>query len=534
MISTVIRKAYLLSASFLILSLLSAFAFKNSVVYGADEPERANVLLSGNLNSGSGGLRFAQDEFLSSEFIKARGAPYSGIIHVHSSVSQEGFYPLRKLVVLAQSKGIKILVLTDTFLNRWEYGLPIFPNIFKASVEKRCIAGYGIKNYLRDLEAIRREFPDMAILAGAEVAPFYWYSGSIFKGNLSLNDWSRHLLVIGLNNYQDYARLPVAGNRYCKPRLKDILSLFIPVVLIIFGLFLLKKNSSGKILGWVLSAAGVLFLFNAFPFSASRFDAYHGQKGFLPYQELINYVNKRNGLVFWAHPLVAQESSSRKIFKINFYTPPYPEALVETRGYAGFGASMPADSGDNPVLAEGEWDEALKDYCQSLRKQPVWVIGEAEYAGEGDIDSAQNIFFLPELSLRSVEEALRKGRFYVRAHAKNNANVSLSDFHIEDSFGEGSSGFKAFMGDTIQVSGSARIFIKGGFADNFSGNLKIEVIGDGKVVREFEFTGGHDFALEFQDDFSRDPGKMSYFRLLFFADNRIISMTNPIFVVKNG
>ncbi|MDP2043885.1 MAG: hypothetical protein Q8K15_01795, partial [Candidatus Omnitrophota bacterium] len=237
---------------------------------------------------------FAQNESLST---------YPGIIHIHSNISEEGVYPFRRLVTLAQAKGIKILVFSDTFLNRWEYGLPLLSNIFKVSLEKRCIVKYGIKNYLKDIEKIRDEFPDTIILAGAEVAPFYWYSGSIFKGNLSLNDWSRHLLVIGLKSYQDYARLPVVGNRYLKPQLKDALSLLIPIVLIIFGVFFLKKS---KILGWTLNILGILFLFNAFPFSASRFDPYHGQKAFLPYQDLINYVNKKNGLVFWAHPVIAE------------------------------------------------------------------------------------------------------------------------------------------------------------------------------------------------------------------------------------
>jgi len=497
MIPTGIRRAYLLSAFFLT---LSSFCF-------------------------------AQDESLSPAFIKARGLPYPGIIHIHSNISEEGVYPFRRLVTLAQTKGIKILVFSDTFLNRWEYGLPVLSNIFKVSVEKRCIVEYGIKNYLKDLKKIKDEFPDTIILAGAEVAPFYWYSGSIFKGDLSLNDWSRHLLVIGLKSYQDYARLPVVCNRYLKPQLKDVFSLLIPVALIIFGVFLLKKSRLRKILGWTLNILGILFLFNAFPFSASRFDPYHGQKAFLPYQDLINYVNKKSGLVFWAHPVIAEEASSMKFLRIDFYTPAYPEALVKTTGYAGFGASMPGSASDNPVLAGGVWDNALRDYCLGKRNQPAWAIGEAEYTSGGGIDSVQNIFFLPEFNAQSAYEALHNGRLYVRSYSENSINISLSDFHIEDSRDKNKFGF---MGDKIQIIGLPRLFIRGDSAINPAGNLKVEVIRDGKVIREFEFINEQAFNLSFQDDSPPVYGKKSYFRLVFFADNRIILVTNPIFVeLKN-
>ncbi len=469
-------------------------------------------------------------------------SPYPGIIHIHSNITEEGVYPFRKIITLAKDKGIKILVFTDTFLKRWEYGPPFLSNIFKISIQQRCIVEYGIKNYLRDLEEIRDEFPDMVILAGAQVSPFYWWSGSILKKNLSMNGWNKDFLVIGLKSYSDYARLPVVCNRYFLPQLKDTLPLLIPIALIIFGVFLLRKSKTGvgsirsdpgsKIPGWALTILGILFLFNAFPFSASRFDPYHGQKAFLPYQDLINYVNKKSGLVFWAHPMIAEDASSMKFLRINLYTPAYPEALVETTGYTGFGAGIPGSASDNPILAAGGvWDNVLRDYCLGKRNQPAWAIGEAEYTSGSGIDSVQNIFFLSKLNSQSVYEALKKGRLYVRSYSENNINISLSDFHIEDSRDKDTLGFKAFMGDKIQITGRPRLFIKGNFTNNPAGDLKVEVIRDGKVIREFEFTPLEKaFNLEFLDDFPQAIGEKSYFRLVFFADNRIILVTNPIFV----
>src|SRR3989338_470456 len=287
-------------------------------------------------------LCLAQEESSPPAFIKARGLPYPGIIHIHSDISEEGVYPLRRLVGLAQDKGIKILVFSDSFLHRWEYGLPALSNIFKVSREERSVVKYGIKSYLKDLKKIKDEFPDMLIFEGVEVAPFYWWSGSPLKKNLSLNDWSKHLLVIGLKSYSDYAHLPVVGNRYFLPRLKDVFPLLIPLLLVISGVFLFKKQKPRKTLGFTLNMLGILFLLNLFPFSASRYNPYHGPKNLLPYQDLINYVHKKGGLVFWAHPVMPEEEFSRKFLTINFYTRAYPEALMLTSGYTGFGTDMQA------------------------------------------------------------------------------------------------------------------------------------------------------------------------------------------------
>jgi len=477
----------------------------------------------------------AQEEYL----------PYPGIIHIHSNVSS-GVYSLRRLVSLAQDKGIKILVFTDTYLSRWEYGLPVFSNIFKISREEQSVVKYGVKRYLEDLKKIKEEFPDMVILEGIDVTPFYWWSGSPLKKNLSLYDGERHLLVVGLKKYQDYTRLPVVGNRYILPQLKDISPLLISISLIISGIFLFKKR---KILGLALNAAGILFLFHLFPFSSSQYNPYFGYKNYLPYQDLINYVHKKGGLVFWAHP----ESESpfvRQFATVNFYTPSYTESLTETSGYAGFGVSMIPGTSHNLILAQGEWDNVLTNYCAGKRSQPVWAMGEVVYHGPGPIDSFQNIFFLPKLSYDSVYEALRRGRFYIRYYSENNINISLSDFHIEDSPGAKKI---ALMGDEIEIKGKPRLHIKGNYIISPPEDLRIQIIRDGQIIKEFEFTPlekAHPirensltgfsnegvFDLEFQDDSKEVSQGKSYYRLNFFVgetgdmSDKIILVTNPIFI----
>lgn len=457
--------------------------------------------------------------------------PYPGIIHIHSYVSRGGLYSPKRLVSLAQAKGIKILVFSDTYLMRWEYGLPIFSNIFKISREEQSIVKYGVKRYWEDFKKIKEEFPDMLILEGTEVAPFYWWSGSPFKKNLSLNDWSRHLLVVGLKKYQDYVYLPVVCNRYIWPKLKDIPLLLICLSLIILGIFFLKKKQR-KVLGLMLNVAAILFLLHLFPFFTSRYNPYFGEKNYLPYQDLINYVHKKGGLVFWAHPEIREQISGGRFGMINYYTLSYPESLIETSGYTGFGVNMQPSPDHNLILAGREWDNVLTDYCEGKRGQPVWVIGEADYRGKGPIDSVQNIFFLPEFKYDSVYEALRKGRLYICYHSENNINISLSDFHIEDSQNSERS---VFMGGNIEIKGKPRLYIKGNYIIDPACELHIELIRDGQIIKNFILGNEKTFNLEFQDDSLEVQHRKSYYRLNFFVGSTIALVTNPIFFeLKNG
>ena len=462
-------------------------------------------------------------------FAQERLPAYPAVIHIHSVISS-GDYPIRRIIRQAQDKGIKILIFTDSLLKHWEYGIFPAPNIFKLSVEENSISGYGIKRYLDDFKTLKDEFPSMLILGAAEVAPFYWWSGSIFKKNLSLNDLNRHLLVIGLQKGQDYHYLPVLYNKYLLPQFKDMLALLIAALLIIPGILLLKKREKNK-LGFLICAAGILFLLNNIPFSASRYSPYGGQRQYTPYQELIDYVIKRNALVFWAHPQITEEVSWGRYAKtVNFSTLKYPEALVLTGGYTGFGVGAKSDF----ILAGREWDEALNSYCRGDRREPTWVIAEADYHGGNQIDFIQNMIFLPELKEPLLLAALRSGRLYIRYYSQNKCDILLDNFHIRDSSSV-SSGESAFIAGEITIKNKPRLFIRGTLTVNPPEELSIEVIGNGRSLKEFKLSGQNEFDLEFQDNSPKVIEGKNYYRLNFFIGNKLVLATNPIFVrIKNG
>ena len=207
----------------------------------------------------------------------------------------------------------------------------------------------------------------------------------------------------------------------------------------------------------MICAAGILSLFNAIPFSASRYSPYEGKKQYLPYQELINYAAEKGGLTFWAHPRITEETSWGRFAKtVNFSTLKYPEALTRTRGYTGFGVGANRDL----ILAGEEWDDALNSYCEGARINPVWVIAEADYHGGGRIDFIQNMILLPAFKEEFVYDALRAGRLYIRYYSEDKYDILLDDFHIADSLAD-SLDESAFIAGEITIKKKPRLFIRG-------------------------------------------------------------------------
>ena len=166
------------------------------------------------------------------------------MIQIATTVS-DGKYTIEQVVSIAKSYGYKVVVITDRDLMRWEYGLWPLAKIIKKTKEDKSITGYGLERYLNELSRVEKQNPGMVILAGAESAPYYHWRGSLLENNLTLENWHKHLLAIGLENPDDYINLPIIGNS-----------------------------------------------------KAIKFDQYGKDLGVIPYQNYINYVTSRRAMVF--------------------------------------------------------------------------------------------------------------------------------------------------------------------------------------------------------------------------------------------
>lgn len=442
-------------------------------------------------------------------------------IHVTSSVS-EGRHSLREIAEAAQDNDIDVVVFTDRDLMRWEYGAWPLRNLIKKRVENNSVLRYGTARYLREIEQLKTDFPDMVFVPGVESAPFYYWEGSPLKRNLTMHNWHKHILAVGMAMPGDYNRLPVIGSPRGLRKGFDALSLW-PALLIVAGILCLRKREYGyrdhagrslgprsrrwQICGALLALVGVLFLCNNWPFCSYAFDQYHGDLHSKPYQDFIGYVDKKGGLTFWAHP---EAQNISEMGNIAWETTEHSRELLLTRGYTGF--SVFPEGYRKIGVPGGLWDKILGEYCAGSRRAPVWAI--AGLAHEGSLDLAgrmakiHTVVLVPEKSGRAVLDALRNGKAYAVCGSRA-ADFSLDTFHISDTDG----------GHTLHIT------------CRFEGKqdkVTVKIIKNGEIVDARAH--GTPLHLTYPDD-NIAPGK-SYYRLEIRGKGLHL-VTNPIFVTRS-
>ena len=304
-----------------------------------------------------------------------------GSVHTHTEFSGTES-SVNKVALLARQRGLKVLIFTDYSDRNWRYRAGL--RISKASILSR-----GAKEYLMTIKQAEKEMDGMIILAGVEASPFYYWEGNFFAP--VCRDYNRHILVLGMDNVEDYENLPLVNNR------------------------------------------------------KSGFNPFSGPQGVLPYQKLIDYADNRGAVSFWAHP---EQNDEVSFFTAKLFTPPYPEVLKDTYNYTGFSV-FPRGSQIIPNPG-GIWDNVLNDYCIGKRATPVWCIGESDYRKENDdIANPTTVFINSVNDKEDVLEALLKGKIY--ALDSPHKDLFLNYFGIKN----GKANEFVSMGDTLLSSTSS-------------------------------------------------------------------------------
>lgn len=450
--------------------------------------------------------------------------PVKGLIHLNSDVSSGDYCP-EELVKMAREKGVRAVFLTEDLNAKWEYGVAPFRNIVKKTVAKPSLLTCGTKKYARRLAEIRQNNPGISVMMSAEVSPFYFWTGSPFRGRLTLNDWDRQLLVMGLNP-PDYEGIPTLANgSFARYGVKSIFLVW-PLVLIVFGAISLKKKHSryyiADTLCWFFIAVGVFFALRNFPFKEVIYDQYHGRPGAGPYQAAIDYVDKKGGMTFWSSPEVRTEQD---LDPVDFVSPPSLELMRDTHGYTGFACFYEGyRSAGGPG---GVWDRVLEGYCRGERSKPVWAIGEMSFHGtEGsfskDIDEVQTVFLVNSNKPEEIISAMRLGRMYaVRRTAEY--QLQLDSFTVEYQ----ETGKEALMGEELEVSGPVTIKFKVGLAGKPGDKFTAKIIRAGEVIKEFILDAPGE--IEYKDKIF-EPGKKVYYRLDIRGTYPNMLFSNPVFV----
>lgn len=460
-------------------------------------------------------------------------------IQISSKIS-DGKYTISEIVHIAKKNAMQAVIITERDLMRWEYGLWPLRNLIKKKVETGSVLRYGVLRYLQDIDTAQKNNPDILVLGGIESAPFYYWQGFPLDDTFSIHNWHKHMLVFGLKSTKDYLHLPVIGNKrglVLPFRFKNVFYLLWPLFMLFAGILLIFKKQfsyrdeygrrlgpyarKSRWLGLVIVIVACFFLIDNFPFLDVRFSQYEGDLGVMPYQNLIDYVNQKHGLTFWAHP---EAKNIERNGRITIETNEHTADLLETESYTGFAVFY--EGYEKVGTPGGIWDEILQQYCRGVRKKPVWAIGGLSFDSSGDLDGLmkdlRNICLVPQFNQAELIDAFREGRNYV-VKGKLSSQFILDKFVVRNQ----TNSLKKIMGQEIEVESAPFLEISGHFLHGQPQPFKIRLIRGGKVIQSFDADSSFD--ITFKDE--QPPGeKKTYYRLEIGAGD-FMCITNPIFVV---
>lgn len=448
----------------------------------------------------------------------------SGLIDLRSTFS-DGAHSVEELVMMARSRGFQAVFINDHNRIALSYGIPPFRNILRYKKQFPSIMTNGPENYIEEVKRVSDKYSDMIIFPGCETSPYYYWTGSWFSSDLTAHEYDRRILVLNLDEPDEYGNIPSLHNRmtlkYFEKLLSDVL-FFIPPFII--GLFLIRSKRLSRVIGICLAVCSLLLIADHNPFRSSLFTQYDGEQGITPYQEVIDYISSKGGLTFWNYP--EQRSGIRKHGPINVNTPPYPQVLYQSKAYTGFAAIY----GDNITVTDpgNEWDRVLLEYCRGERDAPVWGISTADFHKDGRLGlrlgAFPTTFLVKEFSRQGIVEAIKSGRMYCSRGDGETCPV-LKYINV---FGKNKK--KAYMGESIITKDFPVIRFRVEYNKGDSRDIKLFLIRGGKLIKSIEGKTPVDF--EYVDE-KIHPGRKTYYRII---DKKKRLTSNPIFVkyLPNG
>src|SRR5206468_10663004 len=102
---------------------------------------------------------------------------------------------LAELAALAEKNGVGAPLLTENYLLRVEYGPPPFRALTRVVREERSILDGGVGRFLDAVAEARRRNPRVLLIAGVEVVPHYYWTGSPLALELTAHNTQQNPLV---------------------------------------------------------------------------------------------------------------------------------------------------------------------------------------------------------------------------------------------------------------------------------------------------------------------------------------------------
>lgn len=455
-------------------------------------------------------------------------------VHVHSTAST-GELTIEALAERAEQLGLDVLVLTDNFSLRYEYGLWPLTGLLKRQVRFPSVLEYGIERYLDEIAAAQRRHPKLIILPGVEVAPYYHWTGSLLRHTLTMHNAQRNLLVLGLTRPEDYRSLPASGNpgSYTFDWRGAVNGA--PILLVVPAVWLWRplrrssdRRSSRRTVACILIVLAAALVANAWPLSQPAFSSYDDQLGYRPYQALIDDVRAKGGLVFWSMTEARDfhEYAAGPLGTVTVKTEPHPEAMLMTTGYTGFGGLY--QDGRTSIKPGELWDRLLQLPTSEQRPIPA-LIGELGFHGLSDagkdLHRLVTALWVKERTVAGVLEALRFGHSYAVGEGDHHVQLRLDEFRVACQGGAKS----ASVGDSLDPAGARDFMVLLSITARDRGRhpVKVRVIRSGQVLAQL--AGETPFRVDWPDTTVPLAERMTY-RVEITGSGELLS--NPIFVGK--
>ncbi|MBI4536535.1 MAG: hypothetical protein HY712_01105 [candidate division NC10 bacterium] len=466
------------------------------------------------------------------------------VVHAHSTWST-GDQSLEQLVSLAKARGVRAVILTENLLQQFEYGLPPLRSFLRHRVEYPSLLQKSPRKFLAAVRQANARQPDVLFIPGAETLPYYYWTGSLLGGTLTMHDGQKNILVVGLQRPEDYQRLPVIGNPgAARWGWQSPVLLLLPVLLLSLGAWLFThrrqrvvhfqrfrvvQRRRRVIPAFACSAAGIFFFLNNYPFQVQALSPYNASQGVRPHQSVIDYVAQHGGLTVWSLP-EARDYQVVQVagLKATIRTEPYAEDLLRTEGFTAFGGVYEdTTTFTNPG---GGWDHLLLEYLAGRRKTPAWALGEAAYHREGQagkrFGEVQTVILERRKDATSLLEAFKAGRMYALRRT-GEAGLALDQFQVSAS-GEAA----AEAGGRLTARRGSLPLVRAVVRATTSAPMQVEVrlMRSGATVHSVK--GETPLTITWQDA-ALQPSGRTYYRLEVQGPGGHQILSNPIFVTMD-
>ena len=516
------------------------------------------------------------------------------VVHVHTDASSGSEAP-SSLSAMAREAGVDLLVLTENFGYQFRYAPWPLRYFFEARRSTPTLEDHGIDRYLGEIAELQRREPQPAILIGVEVPAYYYWTGSLLTGDLTLHDMQRNVLVFaplapaggsggdgGVGGDREDAEgrvpgfaydvaatadllrsIPAVGNRYYRHYGAGSLLLLAPgLVALAWALSRLHRrgafrpatyrqrfrpsqdpkgymrsppvhHEAGYWAAVVALAAAIALLTVNFPYAVRSLSPYDAGAGYRPFQRLFQAVADGGGLSFWSMP---EASDHHEIgvgpLAVKLSTTPYPEALTETAGYTGFGGVY-ADT-ITTIDAGGPWDRAIAAHLVGERNSPPYLIGESAFHFTGQAGKHLD----DVLTLLLVDEPGIRAGYEALAAGRSYAvrrEPAGPDLRLRELAAVGADepqGLAARAGQTLRILGDRlELVLQVEDAAGAAVAVEITVIRDGAVHRRWN--AATPVAERWLE--TLEPGdRPAYFRVIVRGPRPAYVVSNPIFVRPGG